>query len=122
MSALAYAGFSKGLGQENLRILKTKRKVSLLRFSPILGPKLDKDRKKRSLLRFNPVFGPKLGEDQKKTSLQSDSVRLCAQTLCQTYKGGACRTFAYLSMLIILFWRPKGGVDGTKPPPKYAPA
>ena len=48
-----------------MRILKTKRNVSLLRFSPIFGPKLGEDQKKRSSLRFSSGFGPKLGEDQK---------------------------------------------------------
>ena len=109
------------VGPGNLRKLKTKRKVSLLRFSPIFGPKLDEDRKKRSSLRFNPIFGPKFGEDQKKNK---SSVRFCPfvrSNFVPNLQRGACRTFAYLSMLIILFWRPKGGA-WHHAPPKYAPA
>ena len=63
----------------NLRILKTKRKVFLLRFGPVSGPELGEDqkKKKRSSLGFSPVFGPKVDEDQQqKKSLQSDSIRL----------------------------------------------
>ena len=45
--ALAYAGFSKGGGAENLRTMKTKRKNFLLRLSPVFGPKLDEGQKKK---------------------------------------------------------------------------
>ena len=92
-------------GPENLRILKIKRKVSLLRFSP--------------------VFGPKLGEDEKKTSLQSDSVRLCAQTLCQTYKKRGvgmphfCILSFYANYTILAIQR---GAWHHGPTPKYVPA
>ena len=46
MYALAYAGFSKG-EQENLRILKTKRKISPLKISPFSCPKLGENQKKK---------------------------------------------------------------------------
>ena len=55
---LAYARFSKGMGPENLKIIKINRK--------------------NSLLRFCPGFGQKLGEDQKK-GLRSDLVRFLVQ-------------------------------------------
>ena len=45
---LAYAGFSKG-GAGNLRILKTKRRVFLLRFSPVFGPNLGENKKKKKV-------------------------------------------------------------------------
>ena len=38
----------------------------------------------------------------------------------QVTEGGTCRNFAYYSMLIILYRRPKGGGHGTIAPPKYA--
>ena len=47
--------------------------------------------------------------------------RFCAQTFCPSYKGGgggACRNFAYYSMLIILSWQPKGGAMAQWPPLK----
>ena len=102
--------------------MNTKRKNFPLIFSPVFGPKLGEDQeKKRSSLRFNPVFGPKLGEDQKK-GLHPDLVRFYTQTFCPSYKGGACRNFAYYFMLIILYWRPKRRSYGTMTPPKYTPA
>ena len=67
--------------------METKTKISPLRLSPFSCPKLGEDQKKRSTLKVSPVFVPKLGEDQKK-GLHPDSVRLCAETFCQTYKGG----------------------------------
>ena len=50
--------------------------------------------------------------------------RLCAQAFSQVTRGGggACRNFAYYSMLITLFWRPKWGAWPNGSPPKYAPA
>ena len=71
--------------------------------------------KKRSSFRFGPIFRPKLGEDpppKKKIGLHSDSVRLSAQIFCPSYKGrGACRNFAYYSVVIILYWRPNNNMD-----------
>ena len=84
--------------------MKTKKKFSL-KFSPVFGPRLGEDQKKnRSSLKCSPVFG------QKKNVFAH---RFCAQTFCQSYKGGggACHNFAYHSMLIILSWRPKGGAN-----------
>ena len=43
---VAYAGFSKG-GAGNLRIMKTKRKISPLRISLFFCPKLGEDQKKK---------------------------------------------------------------------------
>ena len=109
-----------GGGPENLNIIKTKRKIFPLRISPFSCPKLGDDQKKRSSLKISPLFAPKLREDQKK-GLYPDSVFLCAQTFSPSYKGGACRNFAYYSMLIILSWRPKGGAMAPCLPPKHAP-
>ena len=50
---LAYAGFSKGRGEGNLRIMKTKRKISPLRINRFSGPKLGEDQKKGG---FSPRF------------------------------------------------------------------
>ena len=75
-----------------------------------------KTKRKISPLRISPFFGPKLGEDQKK-----NSVPLCAQTFCPSYKdGGHAAILHTISMLIILSWRPKGGA-WHHGPPKYAP-
>ena len=47
-----FKGGGGGAVPENLRIMKTKRKISPLRFSPFSCPKLGGDRKKRLLVRF----------------------------------------------------------------------
>ena len=80
-----------------------------------------KTKRKSSPLRFSPVFGQKLGEDQKK-GLHPDLVRFCAQTFCPTNKGeGPFRNFAYCFMLVILYWRAEGGERAWHhAPPKYA--
>ena len=72
-------------------------------------------------LRISPFSYPKLNEDQKR-GLSSDFVRFWAQTFCLSYKGGGgpFRNFAYYSMLIILYWRPKHGGPWHQAPPKYA--
>ena len=102
------------------KIMKIKRKISLLRITPFSSSKLGKDQKKGFSLKISPVFGPKLGEDQKnkkKAGLYPDSVLLCAQTFCPSYNGGRpCRNSAYYSMLIILSWRPKRGAWHHGPP------
>ena len=63
---VAYARFSKGVGagnSENLRITKTRMKLFPTRISQFQNQVKTK-KKKRSLLKFSPVFGPKLGADQ----------------------------------------------------------
>ena len=45
-------------GQENLIIMKTKKKRSSLRFSPFFYPDLGEDQKKSSSLRFSAFFCP----------------------------------------------------------------
>ena len=67
----------------NLRIMKTKRKISPLRISPFSCPKLGEDRKKKFFSQILSVFVLKL------------SARI-------THRG-TCRNFAYYSMLIILY-------------------
>ena len=96
----------RGAGNlENLKTTKTKIK----NFPPVRFPAQNqvKNKKKKSYsLRFSPVFGPKLGEGQKKVFAH----RLCAQTYCPSYKGGAMpQFFTFYSMLIVLSWRSKGG-------------
>ena len=84
MHSLAYAGFSKGGGAGNLKVIMTIRRNFLHRFSLVFGPKLGEDKKKekRSSLRFSLV--------------------LCSNFLPKLQTGGPCRNFAYYSMLIIL--------------------
>ena len=122
LTPVAYAGFSKKGGPENLRIMKTRRKISPLRISPLFCPKLGEDQiKKKKGLRSDLVcflaqnrLKPK---KKKKKVFQSDFVRVYAQTFCPSYKrGGACRNFTCYFMLIILYWRPKGGDHGPMPP------
>ena len=89
------------------------KKISPLRISPVFGPKLGEDQKKKSSLKFSPVFGPKLREaPQKNKKFFTQILSLCVLKLSAqvTRGGGACRNFAYYSMLIILSWRPKGGM------------
>ena len=83
-------------------------------------PKLRWRPKKKSSLKFSPVFGPKLGEDQEKRSSPTVSVLKPSAQITRG-KGGPCHNFAYYSMLIILFRRPKGGAMAQWPSPKYAP-
>ena len=65
-----------------------------------------KTKRKISPPTISPFSCPKLGEDKEK-GCKSDFVRFCAQTffLAQITNGGrgACRNFAYYSMLIILY-------------------
>ena len=72
----------KGGMPGNLRIMKTKRKISPLRISPFSCPKLGEDRKKRLLVRFCPF--------------------LCSNFLLKLLIGGHDEISAYYSMLIIL--------------------
>ena len=73
----------KGGVPGNLRIMKTKRKISSLRISPFSCPKLGEDRKKKKVIsQILSVFVLKLS--------------------AQITNRGACRNFAYYSMLIIL--------------------
>ena len=118
--------FERGGGAGNLKIKKTKSKISPLRISPVFGPKLGEDQQSSSL-KFSSVFGPKLGEDQKIKNKRS-SPRFCpfvySNFLPKLQRVGPCRNFAYYSMLLILSWRPKGGGGGhgtMLPPTKYAP-
>ena len=67
----------------NLRIMKTKRKNSPLRINPFSCPKLGEDRKKKVISQILSVFVLKLS--------------------AQITNRGACRNFAYYSMLIILY-------------------
>ena len=120
-----------------------------LRISPVFLFKSGEDQKKKtSSLNFRPVFGPKLDEDRflaqktkkkKKKGFHSNLVRflaqnwvqgknkrlrlpfVCSNLLPKVQRGGACRNFAYYSMLIILSWRPKGVAMAQCPPPLNTP-
>ena len=92
---------------------KTKRKISHRRISPFSCPKSVEDQKKG-------LHHQKLGKNQKKRSSPRFCPLVCSNFQPKLQRGGPCCNFAYYSMLIILFWRPKG--HGTMlPPPKYAP-
>ena len=73
----------KGRVPGNLRIMKIKRNISPLRISPFSCPKLGEDRKKKVISQILSVFVLKLS--------------------AQITNRGACRNFAYYSMLIILY-------------------
>ena len=85
--------FKRGGGRKSENN-EEQRKFSPLRISPFSFPKFGEDPKKRSSLKFSLVFDPKWSK-----SLRPDSVRLCAQTLGPSYKGGGgemphfCRQF-----------------------------
>ena len=65
----------------NLRIMKTKRKISSFRISPFSCPKLGEDRKKKVISQILSVFVLELS--------------------AQITNRGACRNFVYYSMLIL---------------------
>ena len=96
LTTSVYKIFKGGGLPGNLRIMKTKRKISSLRISPFSCPKLGEDRKKKVISQILSVFVLKLS--------------------AQVTNRGACRNFAYYFMLIILHWRPKGSGHGTMSP------
>ena len=105
--------FERGEGAGNLKIMKTKRKISPLRISPFSCPKLGEDQKKKKknrkkslkenslkLVRFLAQISVKTKKKQIFTQILSFCVlKLSAQV---TKRGEACRNFAYYSMLITL--------------------
>ena len=82
----------------------------------------NENQKKNFSTQNQSVFLPKLGEDQKKNR---SSVRfcplLCSNFLPKLQRGESWRNFTCYSLLIILYWRPKGGAAMAPCPPKYAP-
>ena len=112
--------FKRG-GPGNLIIMKTKRKNSLLRFSPVFGPRLGGDQKKRSSLRFSPAFCPKLGEDQKKRSSLRFSPVLCSNFLPKLQRRGAMPQFCVLLYANYTILATQRGGPLYHAPPKYAP-
>ena len=116
--------------------MKSKKKRSSLKFSPLFRPKLGEEQKKKSLLKFTPIFCPKLHAKQKikkRSSLKFPPILslnvgaslkethktypLCDQTLCPTCKGaGPCLNFAYYSMQLYNSGDPKGGGMAQWPP------
>ena len=110
--------FKRG-GLGNLRVMWTKRKISPLVITPFISPNYRRrlKRKKWSSLKFSLFFCPKLGKDQKKRSLPTFCPLVRSDFLPKLqWGGGACRNFAYCSMLIILSWRPKGRAMAQCPP------
>ena len=120
--SVAYTGFSKRGGPGKLRILKTKRRVSLFRFSPVFGVTVGEDQKKRSSLRFSPVFGLKLGKAHKQNKVFSHILSVCVFKLCaKLTKGGAMLHFCipfYANYTILATQR--GGPWHYAPPSEYA--
>ena len=101
--------FRKGGRAENLKIIKTRRKISPFRISPFSCPKLGKDKKKglhSKLVRFLDQNWVKTKKDR---SLARFCPFVCSNFLPKLQRGRPCCNFAYYSMLIILPWRPKGG-------------
>ena len=87
--SLAYAGFSKGGGagnSENLRTTKTRIK----NFPPVRFPAQNQVKTKKmsssDLVRF-------LAQNWVKAKKKVFAQRLCAQTFCPSYKGGAMLQF-----------------------------
>ena len=138
LHSVAYAGFWKGGGggQEIQKIWEQQESEwkffhpESVRFS---CPKWDEDQKKKYSLNFSRVFCPKLSENQKKgrhsnlvrfsaqiwMQAKNKGLRLlfvCSNLLPKLQRGGACRNFAYCSVLIILSWRSKGGPWPNAPP------
>ena len=75
-----------------------------------------KTKRKISPLTISPFFCPKLGEEQKKSSSPRFCPLVCLNFLPKFQRGKPCRNFPYYSMLIVLFWQPKGGGHGTMLP------
>ena len=115
---MAYAGFSKGGGGGgNLRIMKTKRKISPLRISPFFGPKLGEDKKKGLRSDLLWFLAQNLVKTLKKKGLQSDLVRCCApQTFGPSYKGGAMPQFYMLLYANYTILATQRGGRGAMPP------
>ena len=86
--------FERWGGARKFENNEDQKKISPLRISPFFCPKLPvgEDQKKRSSLNISPVFWPKItwrpNIKNKKIGLYPDSVLLCAQTFCPSYKGG----------------------------------
>ena len=105
--AVAYAGFWKGGGGQELLKIWEEQKSELEIVPPKISlsfcSKLAEEQKKRSSLKFSPNICRNLGAGLKQTYKTHP---FCDQSLCLTYKkGGPCHNFAYYSMLIILSWR-----------------
>ena len=115
---VAYAGFSKGGGPENLRIMKTRMKI----FQP----------------KTKSVFLPKIRRRQKKKGLHSNLVRFSAQNYVKAKKrslptvfvlkfsahvtkGGAMPQFCILFYANYTILATQRGGHGPMAPPKYAP-
>ena len=94
--AVAYAGFSKGGGAGNMRIMKTKKKRSL-KFSLFFFPDLDEDQKKEVFTQVLPRFSARIPKEGAMTQL------------CALFFG------------IYVLLAPQRGGHGTMASPKYAP-
>ena len=93
--------FEKG-GPEKLKIMQTNRKICPLRISPFSCPKLDEDQEK---------------------GVHPDFVRLCAQTICPSCKGGGGHVAISHTFLCKLYYsgEPKGLGHSTMPPSLNTP-
>ena len=100
--------FKRG-GSGSLGVMKTKQKISPLAISPFCSPKLGEDQKKKV---FTPVWSVLLP----KKSLHPDSVRLCAQTFCPSYKGGHAAISHTVLCLLYYLATQKGGHGPIAPP------
>ena len=91
-----YAGFSKG-GAGNLKIMKTKRKMSPFRISPLSCPKLGEDQKKKKGLHSKLVwFWPKITQRPKKKVFTQILPFCVLKFSAQVTKGGAMPQFCIL--------------------------
>ena len=105
--------FERG-GPGNLRIVKTKKKISPLKISPFSRPKLGEDRKKRSSLKFKSGFWPK------KKSSPSFFFFVCSNFLPKLQRGGHA-ALLHTNLCEVYPGDSKGGGVALCPP-KYAPA
>ena len=69
--------FERGEGAVNLKIMKTKRKISPLRISPFSCPKLGKDQKKKSLKEDSLKLVRFLAQISVKTKKNKSLPRFC---------------------------------------------
>ena len=101
------------------------KSVAYAEFSKGGGRKLEniEDQKKTFSTQNQSVFLPKIRcrTKKKRTGLYPDSVLLCAQTFCPSYKGGGHAAILH-SILCYLYYPgdPKGG-PWHHAPPKYPP-
>ena len=104
-SSVAYAGFSKGGAQEIQKIWEQRRPYQKV---PVFQPKIRWWPKKKGLHSDLVRF---LAQNWMKAKKKVFAHRLCAQTFCPSYQGGAMPQFGILfyANYSILSRQPKGG-------------